>query len=282
MARTKSTQIRGPKMQRLHNARRLFLIGTLLAATVTRAQTPVTKAAETPDPRALLARLNRLSVLSDRITRCAVQRHLGVLTTQAEKVLLSAVREARDQINELASLDKSATLRAPWNSARTTYRTYLQAAEKLDPKDRDGLARLAHEADELDDKVTAVSDQILKESGTPLASILNVTTEMQRLTQHLAVHFLLARAGIDEKANTDEVSGSRVTFTKLLSELRASPIQSPVIGSQLQLLEGQWIFMNSALGATVRNQQSLEAACTTSERTLEVLTQLYTQFDTTR
>lgn len=269
-------------MQRLHNARRLFLIGTLLAATVTRAQTPVTKAAETPDPRALLARLNRLSVLSDRITRCAVQRHLGVLTTQAEKVLLSAVREARDQINELASLDKSATLRAPWNSARTTYRTYLQAAEKLDPKDRDGLARLAHEADELDDKVTAVSDQILKESGTPLASILNVTTEMQRLTQHLAVHFLLARAGIDEKANTDEVSGSRVTFTKLLSELRASPIQSPVIGSQLQLLEGQWIFMNSALGATVRNQQSLEAACTTSERTLEVLTQLYTQFDTTR
>lgn len=260
----------------------MFLIGLATTAAGAWAQTPAAKAADTPDPRALLARLNRLSVLSDRITRCAVQRHLGVLTTQADKVLLGAVREARQQLDELNPLDKSTSLRAPWGTAKAAYRAYLQTAEKLDPKDRDGLVRLAHDADELDDKVTAVSEQILKESGTPVAAILSVTTEMQRLTQHLAVHFLLARAGIDEKANTEEVTGSRSTFAKRLAELRASPVQSPTIGNQLQLLEGQWVFMNAALGATVRNQQSLEAACTTSERTLEVLTQLYAQFDTTR
>lgn len=269
-------------MHGIDTGRRWLLMALAAMSSVAVAQTPPAKPGEAPDPRSLLGRLNRLSVLSDRITRCAVQRHLGVLTSQAEKVLASVLREARTLIDELAALDKSASLRGNWGTARTAYRAYLQAAEKLDPKDRDGLVRLAKEADELDDKVTAVSDQLLKESGTPAAAILNVTTELQRLTQHLAVHFLLARAGVDEKANTEEVTTARGTFAKLLGELKASPIQSPTISNQMQLLEGQWIFMNSALGTTLRSPQSLESASTTSERTLEVLTQLQSQFEAVR
>jgi len=269
-------------MHRIDTGRRWVLIALATTSSIAAAQTPVAKPAEAVDARGQLARLNRLSVLSDRITRCAVQRHLGVLTSQAEKVLAGVLREARTLIDELSPLDKSNSPRAGWANARTAYRSYLQAAEKLDPKDREGLVRLAKEADDLDEKVTAVSDQILKESGNPAAATLNVTTEMQRLTQHLAVHFLLARAGVDEKANAEEVTTARGSFTKLLAELKASPIQSPAIASQMQLLEGQWIFMNSALGATVRSQQSLEAACTTSERTLEVLSQLQTQFESAR
>jgi hypothetical protein len=234
-------------------------------------------AADAAASRAMVAKATRLSVLSDRITRSQAQRVLGVLGTRAERVLADSLAQARKLLSELGS--GSLAGRPQFQAAAKAYDEFLHTSERFDIQDRPALGRFAVQADVVGDLADALVEALIKDMGQSMASILSTTADLQRLTQHLAVHFLLAQAGLDEKEQLKEVSTGQQAFIKHLADLRQAPLHTGPINDLLPLLDNQWMLMNQALGQTKRDQAALENTCTTSERTLEVLTSLYPQYE---
>ena len=269
----------------MHYSRRLFLAlaaGCGLSTLTLRsahAQTPRPAARDAPDLKSLIAKATRLSVLSDRITRSQVQRSLGVLASRADRVLADSTQEARKLLTELAASNTAAATRSQIASASQAYDGLLKASEKLAITDRPALAQFARLADDVGEAVDKVVELLIKDSAQPMAGILSTTADLQRLTQHLGVHFLLARAGVEEKEQLKEVAQGREEFIKHMAELKKANLKTAQTDGLLQLLDNQWMFMNQALGSTGRDVTAMEHVCTTSERTLEVLTSLYPQYE---
>lgn len=229
------------------------------------------------ESRALVAKATRLSVLTERITRSQAQRVLGVLVGRADKVLADSSAEARKLLNELGA--GSAAGRPPYQAAAKAYDEFLRSSERFDVKDRAALGRFAVQADVVGGLTDQLVEMLINDMGQSVARILSTTADLQRLTQHLAVHFLLAQAGIEEKEQLLEIKAGRDAFGKQLAELHQAPLRNGSINDLMPLLDNQWMLMNQALGQTRRDQAALENACTTSERTLEVLTSLYPQYE---
>ena len=251
-----------------------------LQPTLTWAQTARRLPAEaSSELRPLIAKASRLSVLSDRITRSQAQRSLGVLRNRAERVLIDSTAESKRLLNDLGNAALSSGTRPQFQLAAQGYLGLLTSNERFDTLDRVALAKLAIQADEVGEELDKLVALLIRDLGQPVATVLSTTADLQRLTQDLAVHFLLGRAGIDEKDQQKRIDAGREHFGQLLGDLRKSPIQTLTIGQQLQLLDNQWTLMRQALNLSSRDASAMENICSTSERTLEVLTQLYPQYE---
>jgi hypothetical protein len=160
-------------------------------------------------------------------------------------------------------------------SANDAYSGFLNRSQQLDTGKLAGLKAFADEADVVGSKMDAVVDALIADLGQPVAKVLASAADLQRLTQHNAVHFLLASAGIQAGEQLKEVAEGRHAFDAALKELRGAPLKTPAIESQMQLLEPQWLLMSAALAKSGKEMVALENICTTSERILEVSTTLY-------
>lgn len=231
------------------------------------------------DWRGLVAKVTRLSVLTDRLVRSQVQRSLNVLVQRADRVQSESQSEATRLLKDIAEPMAATASFKQFQSVAKDYGDFLGQVASMDPKDKSTLIKLTVRSDEVGEDVDKLAAALLKEMGQPLARVLTTTADLQRLTQHNAVHFLMARAGIEEKEQQAEVDKGRADFTKLLTELKAAPLKSSQVDMLLPLLDNQWTLMNKALDLKSRDGVALENVATTSERTLEVLTQLYPAYE---
>jgi len=229
--------------------------------------------------RVLIGRATRLSVLSDRVTRCQVQRVLQVLVPRAERQLEDTQREVQDFMSLLQTANLPAGTKDLLRTAVTGYESFLNTSRQLNVSTPGALVPLAEEADAVGDKMDALVGALVAQSGQPMGQVLATVADLQRLTQHTAVHFLMASAGIQAAEQLKEVEQARKEFTDKLKALQASPPKNPAIESQLQLLGPQWLLMDNALSHPGRDIKIMENICTTSERMLEVTTSLYRLYD---
>jgi hypothetical protein len=242
------------------------------------AQTPAQGQAQSANAEAFrqrVAKATRLSILTDRITRSQVQRSLGVLVPRAERIHTESLAEARQLLATLQGGAGSTGTRNLLDTASQQVSGFLVASESLRIGDSAALARLAVQADEAGASVDKLVAAYVLEIGLPTASILQTTADMQRLTQHLAVHYLMARAGVSPAEQMKEVTAGRQAFEAALPVLKKGTVRSTRIDAALPLLEGQWTFLRMALANTAADASALQTVSTTSERTLEVLTDLY-------
>ena len=264
------------------HTRRTLLGGSALFLMV--AAQPLAWAQTTPAPkvndyRLLIGRATRLSVLSDRVTRCQVQRVLRVLVPRAERQLDDTRREVREVITELTGASLSGESRRLLQSAVSAYDTFLKKSQEFDISKTDALVPFSEEADVVGNKMDALVAALVTESGQSVGQLLATAADLQRLTQHTAVHFLMASAGIQVAEQLKEVEVARKQFSDKLQGLQTAALKSPAIDNQLQLLGPQWMLMSSALGQPGRELKTLENISTTSERLLEVTTSLYRLYD---
>lgn len=236
-------------------------------------------AAKSADYRLLVGQATRLSVLSDRVTRCQVQRALQVLSPRAERQLDDTQREVTAVMAELAAANLSPTTRRLQQEAAQSYNDFLKNSKTFDISKTDNLVGFAEQADVVGDKVDALVAALLTESGQAQAQLLAVSADLQRLTQHTAVHFLLASAGLQTAQQMKEVESARQVFGNKFENLQKAALKTPAIDNQLQLLGPQWLLMSAALAHPGRDNRTLENICTTSERLLEVTTALYRLYD---
>lgn len=235
----------------------------------------VRKTATSDELRYLVGRATRLSVLSDRITRCHAQKSLKVLAGRAERVLAEATDDVRRGLAELAAAPLGDATKALLPVAVKSYEAFLGRSQQLNPQQSAALAAFAEEADVVGDHMDALVAGLIRDLGQSVTTVLASTADLQRLTQHTAVHFLMARVGIDEAEQLRQVADGRKAFNNKLQVLQNTPVKNPGIESQLQLLAPQWLLMDTALGRSGNDAKTLENISTTSERLLEVTTALY-------
>lgn len=251
-----------------------------LGAAAVCAQAVVRSRAATPDElRHLIGRATRLSVLSDRITRCQAQKALQVLISRADKVLADASDDVRRGLAELTAANLSEATKSLVQPAARAYTAFLGHSQQLDPKNAKALGAFALEADGVGEHMDALVGAMIKDLGQSMAKVLASTADLQRLTQHTAVHFLIARLGINEAEQLKEVAEGRKEFNEKLQILQSSSPKNPAIEAQLQLLAPQWMLMANALAQTGNDTRTLENISTTSERLLEVTTSLFTLYE---
>ncbi len=231
--------------------------------------------------RLLINRTTRLSILSDRITRCQVQRFMGILASRADRVYTDSLAESRQHIAAIRRAVVSAATRSVALEADKQASAFLDANEGWKTTDRAGLAKLSVQADTAGEAVDQLVEAYVKELGQTSAKILQTTADLQRLTQHLAVHYLLAQAKIDAAEQLKEVDKARLDFDSGMTQLRQSPLRNPRIEAGLKSIADQWLFFNTALQKKQADSSALETTSTTSERTLETLTELYTLYEAT-
>jgi hypothetical protein len=251
-------------------------VGAVFAQPQPRAAKP---AATADELRVLIGKATRLSVLSDRVTRCQVQRSLNVLVSRAERQLEDTRREVIKVLDELAAAGLPDVAQRHLAPAKEAYEGFLKKSNALDVSKPDSTAEFADVADVVGDRVDALVLALVQASGRTTSQVLATTADLQRLTQHAAVHFLLASAGIQPDKQLKEVSQARTDFGAGLRTLVASSIRSDAIDSQIKLLEPQWLLMSTALTHPGRDLRTMENICTTSERLLEVSTTLYGLYD---
>lgn len=257
-----------------------LLTGAVLGAVFAQPQVRVAKPAATSDElRVLIGKATRLSVLSDRVTRCQVQRSLNVLASRAERQLEDTRREVLKVLDELAAAGLPDVAQRHLAPAKEAYDGFLKKSNALDVSKPDSTAEFADVADVVGDRVDALVAALVQASGRTTSQVLATTADLQRLTQHAAVHFLLASAGIQPDKQLKEVSQARSDFGAGLRTLVASSVRSDAIDSQIKLLEPQWLLMSTALTHPGRDLRTLENICTTSERLLEVTSALYGLYD---
>jgi len=226
------------------------------------------------DPRVLVARATRLSVLTERITRGHAQIALGVSVQRADRILNDSVAEVRRLLADLDGALAGHPALAQYQTLARQYTEFLQMT-RSDMKDLANLLRLSQRADALSQTADALVVRLVNESELPQAQILATTANLQRLTQHMAVHFLIVRTAQDEKNQLQLLSTARQSFARDLAELQAFPLKTPQITQDLSLLNNQWTLMNQALDLQSRDSSAMEKVCSTSELTLEVLSQIY-------
>jgi hypothetical protein len=221
-----------------------------------------------------VGRATRLSVLTDRMVRCHVQRHLNLLVPSAERTLQLSTAESDRLMAEMRDLP-SGLIRSAWVTAEPIMVGFLSASKAVKASDKAAVVQIADRADTAADAVDKVVDAMVSESKLAQAPLLQTTADLQRLTQHLSVHFLLSRSGIDVQDNDKEVVEARKDFGDKLASLRADRIRTGKIDSALAQIDSQWLFLKQATTAATADGAMMQNACTTSERTLEVLTELY-------
>jgi hypothetical protein len=239
------------------------------------------KAAPTgPDLRLLAGKVTRLSILTDRLIRSQAQRALNVLAQRGERIVGESVSEMRKTLVEVSEgLSGMPNLAQKHQAVFREYADFLEQARNLEPKNRAGLLKLSVQSDDLGGEVDVLADDLVKEIGQPTAKLLTTTASLQRLSQDTAVHFLLGHTGPEARDQLEKVTAKRAQFNKFLSELRNAPVKSAQTSSLLPLLENQWMLMDKALDIQSRDTSAMENVCTTSERTLEVLTMLYPAYE---
>jgi hypothetical protein len=227
----------------------------------------------------LLGQCTRLSVLSGRILRSQAQRALNVLPQQAQTILSASTAEVRQLLRELDNALLDTALHATNQSMIQAYTTLLRASETLNPKDHAALLRLGYDTIATVNAVDKLDEHLLQQVGNQTARIMVTTAEMQRLTQHLAARFMMLRTGLGDKEQRTVLLADREAFARGLAQLQAAPLKTTKIQEQLALLANQWLLMDAALGKESAEASAMEHVCTTSERTLELLSALYRDYD---
>ncbi|TXT38508.1 MAG: hypothetical protein FD135_2831 [Comamonadaceae bacterium] len=229
---------------------------------------------------AAVTKVTRLSVLTDRIGRGHAQRVLEVLPKRSGKIIAESSQEARKLLNELVSVNYAAPSKAQFGKVSKDYELLLQSSERFTSTEKTDLAKFGHQADNLGGEVDKLVEFLIKELGKPVAQVLSATADLQRLTQHLAVHFLLAHVGTEIKEQQKLLFEGIDEFNHQFKAIQAAALKNSQIEQSLQLIGNQWFLMSQSLKSSEKDAITMENVCTTSERTLEVLNELYAHYET--
>lgn len=228
---------------------------------------------------AALNKVTRLSVLSDRLGRGHGQRVLNVWPSRSGKIIKDSSTEAKKLLQDLANANLSSTSKAQLTKMAAGYEALLQASAAFTSTQKTDLAKFGHQADTLGTEVDQLAAQMIKDLGKPVTQVLSATADLQRLTQHLALHFMLSHAGTEQAEQQKLLTEGIDAFNTHLTTLQAAPLKNAPIDQSLQLMGNQWFLMAQALKSSEADTTTMENVCTTSERTLEVLTDLYGHYE---
>jgi hypothetical protein len=246
-----------------------------LAAMLTIAPVPLLAQAQISAAVAI-NRAARLRALSQRSVKLLCQKQLNVLPKQANDTLGIAQRLIQLSIDDLSKAQLNA-------EAAAQYRLVSQEANSLNrlfagAPSKEMLIAANGQADKLLNAADTLTRQIEQATKQESAALINLAGRQRMLSQRMAKNYFLAAAGLDAPAQRQQMIGDRSDFSKALQSLGSAAVNTAAIKAELELARAQWLFFEQQIQRPA-DEAGLQTVATTSERILEVMNNLTTQYE---
>jgi hypothetical protein len=215
----------------------------------------------------------RQRMLSQRLAKSYLQIGQAIDPERSRKILDSSLALFDRQLVELKAFAPTAENKAVLQDLSIAWLAYKEALVGRAPNPRDAKTILVINEDVLAMAQTATV-QLETLSGTATGRLVNIAGRQRMLSQRMAKFYQAMNWGVAPAEANEKLAQARKEFIAALSELAASPKNTPQIAREVQLAQQQWIFFDNALnaGTTGGNRAQLATnVATTSERILEAM-----------
>jgi hypothetical protein len=221
---------------------------------------------------AAINKAGRQRMLTQRMAKAYLMIGQGVLPERAGKLLAESAALFEAQLAELRELVPDHEVHAALVALGEQWRVYVEALAT--PSDRGSAEKIY----KLSDALLAVAHRLTlayeKQAATPAGHLVSVAGRQRMLSQRMAKFYLFRAWAINPQPAQQELEIARKEFVAGLAELNAAPQNTARIKAELELVNQQWLFFDTALAASYDGteiKRGLQDVATTSERILEAM-----------
>ncbi len=222
-------------------------------------------------------RTARMRALSQRGVKLYAQLMLDVQAVNTREAQAAVQKLIALSLDDLGRANLSGALAAQLATTSKTSATFLASLGAAPSKEN--LVRANSHADRLLAESDALTSLLEAASKQNSGKLINLAGRQRMLSQRMAKQYFLAAAGADSPGSRSLLATDRADFKQALKTLSAAPVSTPGIRNDLQMVEAQWLFFETALDRKA-DAESLKNIATTSERLLELNNNLTTQYET--
>jgi len=211
----------------------------------------------------------RQRMLTQRIVKYYSLAGLDIDARNTRAGLYEAIALFETQLAELKSFSPDVTVDTALARVDTLWLPFDAVASGA--INREGARRLMT----LDEEVLEAADRVVLAlealSERPYARLVNISGRQRMLLQRMAKFYHFQAWGLGSAAVLDQIDRARNEFQGALSELRASPENTPAIDRQLTAAAEQWQWLKSALGLYQSDTYFPSIVDDAAEKTLAIM-----------
>lgn len=182
----------------------------------------------------------RQRMLSQRIAKNYLMLGAGLNTVEAQQQLADSVKLFEQQYQELQGYASTPELKTALDEVLPLWQGYRALA--LAAPEHARAAELIAQSDAVLAASEKVVKMIEKQNGSASAHLVNVCGRQRMLSQRIARDYVALAWHVESPGLRGDFDHSVKEFDAALTQLRATPQNSPEIGKSLQHAQAQWNF----------------------------------------
>lgn len=188
-------------------------------------------------------------MLSQRIVKAYAQVGLEVLPILARAQRDDAIERFEENLEALGSrIGTSPEVILAHQDLTNAWKTFRRAASG--PVSRDTALVLSRHSRVIVDDADRLAALVEKVSTDPGSKAVNDAGRLRMLSQRLVKTYLLLSWGVEDQDVRDELEGTVKLFPEQLAALMARPENTSAIRAELEEIELQWTWLQTAIMAT--------------------------------
>ena len=215
-------------------------------------------------------------MLSQRMGKAWLGQLQPELAPRARQVLQASAARFERQLDDLLAFAPSPEIAGSYKALHSRFADYRSLL--LATPVRDQVDELLKRASEVLSLAHVATTQLQERSNAASARLVNLSGRQRMLSQRLALYFLARQQGARADLVKRETATATAEFELAMRTLHSAGETTPAIRANLELAQGQWFFLQNALGSDSQSAQAANDVFIASENLLAVMETVTGQF----